>query len=111
MQNKYKLPPDVRRASIGIVQGQMRRIQNSRHDNSNNNESMLIEIVNNALDSVCFDIEAPKLKADLQDALIQNCICKQNVFEHYDLPGISRKSFYKRKNKLLYLVAKEINIL
>lgn len=111
MQNKYKLPPDVRRVAIGIVQGQDRRIRNKHSGNINNNESVLIESVSNALNEVCADIQSSELKRDLKSALIQNCVNKSNVYEHFYLPGISRKSFYNRKNRMLYLIAKVNNII
>ncbi len=110
MQNKFKLPSDVRLTAIGIVRGQTRRINGSRQKNNTSNESTLTIKVNNALEEVCADIADTMLKSNLQNALLQNCMCKQNVYEHYNLPGISRKSFYYRKNKLLYLVAKSCNI-
>lgn len=111
MQNKYKLPSDVRRVAIGIVQGQDRRIRNKHSGNINSNESTLTESVCWALNDVCSDIQSSELRQSLQSALILNCINKSNVYEHFCLPGISRKNFYNRKNKLLYLIAKVNNII
>lgn len=110
MQNKYKLPSDVRLVAIGIVRGQQRRINDSRQNKGSNNEG-IINSVNNALNEVCLDVVDNALKSKLQNALMQNCCCKKNVYEHYDLSGISRKSFYNRKNRLLYLVAKSNNVI
>jgi len=109
MKNEFKLPRDVKYSVCWIVAGQFRRTDEARRGLSNENEQFIIENVNSALEEVCEDIKNIPLKNAVKNALVLNCESKNNVYEHFYLPGISRKNFYYRKRKLLYIIAEKNN--
>lgn len=158
MQNKYKIPDDVKRTVISIVRGQQRRRAEYKaaYDNIINSGSASYEtytyadehgkeqqarafmphsqstesvterkafalmelnsrqstktmnIVDEALGSIGEDILNETLRRDLSNAIYLNCLSRKYPYEHFCLPGISRRMFFKSKNKFLFELAKKL---
>ncbi len=77
------------------------------------NESMDVKVlktIDEAFETIGSDIPSKEVRNKLQNGIYLNCTSREYPYEKLELPGISRKSFYKAKYKLLYKIAKELEL-
>lgn len=157
MQNKYKMPSDVRRTVISIVQGYERRKIQLRRDEEDilslgsgkfetvtgddgketerafmpsgkggkssavENQAMRLlslhnsfdyrcnKAIDEALDSLPLSSYNPELAKKVRDMIFLSCkIGRQFNFDYSGLTGISRRTFYRLRNRFLFQTAKNL---
>lgn len=157
MQNKYKMPSDVRRTVISIVQGYERRKIQLRRDEEDilslgngkfetvtgddgkeierafmpsgkggkssavENQAMRLlslhnsfdyrcnKAIDEALDSLPLSSYNPELADKVREKILLSCqIGRQFNFDYSGLTGISRRTFYRLRNRFLFQTAKNL---
>lgn len=77
------------------------------------NESIdvkILKVIDETFENIGYDISSKEVRHKLQKGIYLNCISRDYPYEKLELPGISRKSFYKTKYKLLFKIAKELEL-
>lgn len=69
-----------------------------------------MNIVDAELANIGEDILNEDLRRKLSNAIYLNCLSRKYPYEHFDLPGISRKMFFKCKSKFLYDLSKKLEL-
>lgn len=151
MQNKYKMPSDVRRTVISIVQGYDRRkidlqrdeeriisLGGGKYEEKNGErvflpsgkggkssvvENQALELMrlhdswsyrcNKAIDESLAALPLvgynPELAKKVREKIFLSCqIGRQFNFEYSGLTGISRRTFYRQRNRFLFYIAKKL---
>ncbi len=160
MQNKYKMPPDVRRMVISIVQGYERRKIELRRDEEEilslgsgkfetvkdddgketerafmpsgkggkssavENQAMRLMNLHNSFDYRCNKAIDKALESlplldynnELADKvkikIMESCqIGRRFNFNYSGLTGISRRTFYRLRNRFLFYIAKKLDFI
>ena len=154
MQNKYKMPSDVRRTVISIVQGyDRRRIKLKRDEDriiklgggkyeekdgervflpsgkggkSSAVENQALELmrlhdswdyrcnkaIDEALAALPLDGYTPELAKKVREKILFSCqIGRQFNFDYSGIDGVSHRTFYRKRNIFLFIVAKKLNLI
>ena len=71
----------------------------------------IMRAIDAAADEIGADIQSATVRAALQKAIALNCNdCRIWTFERLNLPGISRREFYRRRRKYLENVAQRVGL-
>ena len=71
----------------------------------------IMRAIDAAADEIGADIKSATVRAALQKAIALNCHdCRIWTFERLNLPGISRREFYRRRRKYLENVAQRVGL-
>lgn len=162
MQNKYKMPPDVRRTVISIVQGYERRKIELRRDEEEilslgsgkfetltvekeqngkkkkdterafmpsgkggkssavENQAMRLLNLHNSLDykrndaidkalaNLPLNGYTPELAEKIMEKIMESCQIGRFNFDYSGLQGVSRRTFYRLRNRFLFYIAKKL---
>lgn len=117
MKNKYKLPSYVYKEVCSYLagyKGRSDRLAFVDKDNMNNVDIADLkknEAIDKAKKEIGVFVQSPKLKEELQQAIIENCCNKNASYEYFNLPGISKYLFYQEKHKFLNNIAKDCNLI
>lgn len=156
MQNKYKMPPDVRKTVISIVQGYERRKIKLRRDEEKilslgsgkfetvkdddgketerafmpsgkggkssvvENQAMRLLNLHNSLDykrndaidkalaNLPLNGYTPELAEKIMEKIMESCQTGRFNFDYSGLQGVSRRTFYRLRNRFLFYIAKKL---